>query len=183
VLVEVHAKKGLVNSIDVLYKSKETSKLHVKNVRFEYDWKPPICSHCRVFGYINSKCDKLGTQGGKVLEKGNVSEGFFINVTKKKINGVGTTNNVQQNTRIGYMENRNMNKKYEYRQKSKKDEVNNVENAGKNVHDEKFVTPLKTHQKTWNVEETVITDIRSTANKFAILQEVEEEGLSMKLNK
>nr|GEX92818.1 hypothetical protein [Tanacetum cinerariifolium] len=67
--------------------------------------------------------------------------------------------------------------------KSKKEDVNIIENMVKNVHDEKFVTPPKTHQKTWNVEENVIKVIRSTANKFAILQEVEEEGLSLKLYK
>ncbi|GKB17042.1 RNA-directed DNA polymerase, eukaryota, reverse transcriptase zinc-binding domain protein [Tanacetum coccineum] len=181
-IVGVHAKKGLVDSIDVLYKSKESSEQYVKKVRVEYDWKPPVCSHYGVFRHINSRCAKLGTQEGKVPGKENVNEGF-INVNKKKINGAGKTNNVQQNNRRGYMENRNLNQKYKYRQKSKKEDVNIVENMRKQVHDEKFVTPPKTHQKTWNVEDTVIKDIRSTTNKFAILQEVEEEGLSLKLNK
>ncbi|GJS09627.1 hypothetical protein Tco_0366423, partial [Tanacetum coccineum] len=154
-IVGVHAKKGLVDSIDVLYKSKESSEQYVKKVRVEYDWKPPVCSHYGVFRHINSRCAKLGTQEGKVPGKENVNEGF-INVNKKKINGAGKTNNVQQNNRRGYMENRNLNQKYKYRQKSKKEDVNIVENMRKQVHDEKFVTPPKTHQKTWNVEDTVI---------------------------
>ncbi|GJZ84155.1 nucleotide-diphospho-sugar transferase [Tanacetum coccineum] len=147
VLVEVNAKKGIVDSIDVLYMNKENSEKHVKKVRVEYDWKPPLCPKCEVFGHTNNNCAKRVTKGGK----DNVKE-----------NEEGKVNE-------------------EFVKKNKNDEVQN-EGMRKKTNEEKFVTPTMKQQKAWNVNENVINDIRSTANKFAILQEVEEGSLNMKLN-
>ncbi|PWA79872.1 ATPase, F1/V1/A1 complex, alpha/beta subunit, Zinc knuckle CX2CX4HX4C [Artemisia annua] len=52
VLVEVNAEKGLIEEVDVCYKSPgKTMKLKV-----EYPWKPPVCSNCKVFGHELEKC-------------------------------------------------------------------------------------------------------------------------------
>ncbi|GJW38983.1 hypothetical protein Tco_0064828 [Tanacetum coccineum] len=57
ILVEVNANKELVDSIDVLYKTND-GKQSMKSVRFEYDWKPPLCKHGHVFSHSDRKCNK-----------------------------------------------------------------------------------------------------------------------------
>ncbi|GJU37562.1 RNA-directed DNA polymerase, eukaryota, reverse transcriptase zinc-binding domain protein [Tanacetum coccineum] len=52
VLVEVEAAKGLVDSVEVCYKTLGRSM----ELRVEYPWKPPVCSHCKVFGHCYDKC-------------------------------------------------------------------------------------------------------------------------------
>nr|GEY28477.1 retrovirus-related Pol polyprotein from transposon TNT 1-94 [Tanacetum cinerariifolium] len=94
VLVKVPAKKGLVDSIDVLYKSKGSSKQHVKKVRVEYDWKPPVCSHCGVFGHINSKCANKFAILQEVEEKGL---SLKLNKQEKDEVGRGLGNVTKQN--------------------------------------------------------------------------------------
>nr|GEW76997.1 putative reverse transcriptase domain-containing protein [Tanacetum cinerariifolium] len=52
VLVEVDAEKGLVDNVEVCYKSLG----RLMELRVEYPWKPPICSHCNVFGHRYDRC-------------------------------------------------------------------------------------------------------------------------------
>lgn len=54
VLVEIDAQKGLVENIDVCYKS--LGKF--MQLKVEYPWKPPICNSCKVFGHETDKCGK-----------------------------------------------------------------------------------------------------------------------------
>ncbi|GJS63251.1 hypothetical protein Tco_0677815 [Tanacetum coccineum] len=56
VLVEANAKKGLNDNINVLYKDKINGEQFVKKVRVEYDWKPPVCSHC---GGVGNRKEKI----------------------------------------------------------------------------------------------------------------------------
>ena len=58
VLVEVNAEKGLVDEVDVCYKSLGKSM----KLKVEYPWKPPVCSTCKVFGHELEKC-KLMVKG------------------------------------------------------------------------------------------------------------------------
>ncbi|GJZ52154.1 RNA-directed DNA polymerase, eukaryota, reverse transcriptase zinc-binding domain protein [Tanacetum coccineum] len=52
VLVEVDANKELVDNIKICY-----NKLgKYMNLRVEYAWKPPLCTHCRVFGHDYKNC-------------------------------------------------------------------------------------------------------------------------------
>nr|GEV32451.1 hypothetical protein [Tanacetum cinerariifolium] len=52
VLVEVDASKELAESIEVCYSSLGKSM----NLRVEYAWKPPLCTHCKVFGHDFCTC-------------------------------------------------------------------------------------------------------------------------------
>ncbi|GJX40549.1 zinc knuckle CX2CX4HX4C containing protein [Tanacetum coccineum] len=54
VLVEVDAAKGLVDSIEIWYKS--LGKSMVLNV--EYVWRPLLCEHCKTFGHLSRLCSK-----------------------------------------------------------------------------------------------------------------------------
>ncbi|PWA93735.1 ATPase, F1/V1/A1 complex, alpha/beta subunit, Zinc knuckle CX2CX4HX4C [Artemisia annua] len=69
ILVEIDAQKGLVEDINVCYKSLgKTMQLKV-----EYPWRPPICNECMVFGHDNDKCSKIvKVDGTKSQDLGNV---------------------------------------------------------------------------------------------------------------
>ncbi|PWA45862.1 hypothetical protein CTI12_AA513870 [Artemisia annua] len=54
VLVEVDAKRGL--QIEIQYCDKSNKTIAVKTVKVEYDWKPPMCTKCHVFGHSTKKC-------------------------------------------------------------------------------------------------------------------------------
>nr|GEX80321.1 high-affinity nitrate transporter [Tanacetum cinerariifolium] len=58
VLVEVQAEKEFKNMIEICYKSGLMLRKCSKFVEVEYTWKPPICSHYRVFGHVDNKCGK-----------------------------------------------------------------------------------------------------------------------------
>ncbi|PWA75859.1 hypothetical protein CTI12_AA238320 [Artemisia annua] len=47
VLVEVDASRELAESIEICYNKLGKSM----NLRVGYDWKPPLCTHCKVFGH------------------------------------------------------------------------------------------------------------------------------------
>lgn len=51
VLVEVSAEKCLKESIEIQYRDKDNNVKGTKSVKVVYDWKPPVCAHCRVFGH------------------------------------------------------------------------------------------------------------------------------------
>ncbi|PWA51114.1 Zinc knuckle CX2CX4HX4C [Artemisia annua] len=112
VLVEIDAQKGLMESIDVCYKSLGKSM----KLKVEYPWKPPICSTCKVFGHGDENCSKIvPTEAAKVQGKdkvnvstnyGNVKEGrgddwktvdHRKNVRSTGVNaGTNVDNNVQR---------------------------------------------------------------------------------------
>lgn len=56
VLIELDAKKGVQDTIEVHYCDKDKNKVASKFVKVEYDRKPPICDKCKVFGHNNTKC-------------------------------------------------------------------------------------------------------------------------------
>ncbi|GKD27441.1 RNA-directed DNA polymerase, eukaryota, reverse transcriptase zinc-binding domain protein, partial [Tanacetum coccineum] len=58
VIIEVSAKKTLANDVEIVYKNTEGMVQCRKNVKVEYDWKPPMCSECGVFGHTSSRCYK-----------------------------------------------------------------------------------------------------------------------------
>ncbi|GJY18449.1 RNA-directed DNA polymerase, eukaryota, reverse transcriptase zinc-binding domain protein [Tanacetum coccineum] len=81
VLVEVDAKKGLEDHIDVLYRSSSNGEQFVKKVNVEYDWKPPICKKCMVFGHSDNNCNRKDKTKEQVLEQ-NVNENVINDVRK-----------------------------------------------------------------------------------------------------
>ncbi|GJY18232.1 RNA-directed DNA polymerase, eukaryota, reverse transcriptase zinc-binding domain protein [Tanacetum coccineum] len=54
VLIDVEAEKGLPEKIEIVYKNKEGVVTGNKSVNVSYDWSPPMCSFCKVFG----NCEK-----------------------------------------------------------------------------------------------------------------------------
>ncbi|GKE25324.1 hypothetical protein Tco_1436836 [Tanacetum coccineum] len=70
VLIKVEAKRGFVDEIEVFYRSLRRSM----KLRVEYPWKPPLCTHCKVFGHRYDKCsnktliDSMKIQCAKVRD-------------------------------------------------------------------------------------------------------------------
>ncbi|GJZ38640.1 RNA-directed DNA polymerase, eukaryota, reverse transcriptase zinc-binding domain protein [Tanacetum coccineum] len=56
VFIEVEACKGLPNQVEIMYKNKDNMETGRKNVKVKYDWKPPVCSFCSVFGHRIENC-------------------------------------------------------------------------------------------------------------------------------
>ncbi|PWA45851.1 hypothetical protein CTI12_AA506000 [Artemisia annua] len=52
VLIEVDATKGIIDSVEVCYRGLGKSM----HLNVDYAWKPPICSHCKVFGHNFKEC-------------------------------------------------------------------------------------------------------------------------------
>ncbi|GJV19456.1 RNA-directed DNA polymerase, eukaryota, reverse transcriptase zinc-binding domain protein [Tanacetum coccineum] len=179
VLVEVNAKKGLGDNIDVLYKDKINGEQCVKKVRVECDWKPSVCSLCRVFGHSEKKCHKNLKPEEKIKEKVNDMEGFIhVGNMKEKIN---KGRKYMQFTHK-FAEKKYGNKKFEYRQKNKIMNENVGESSDKCTTQENFSTPKQNQKKMWDVGDNVIKDVRSTANKFSVLQDIEEEPFKIRLS-
>ncbi|GKE09276.1 RNA-directed DNA polymerase, eukaryota, reverse transcriptase zinc-binding domain protein, partial [Tanacetum coccineum] len=57
VLIEVEAEKGLPSSIDIVYKDGKNVVIGKKIVQVQYDWVPPMCSFCHVFGHNDKMCE------------------------------------------------------------------------------------------------------------------------------
>ncbi|GJV19455.1 hypothetical protein Tco_1368475 [Tanacetum coccineum] len=74
------------------------------------------------------------------------------------------------------------NKKFEYRQKNKIMNENVGESSDKCTTQENFSTPKQNQKKMWDVGDNVIKDVRSTANKFSVLQDIEEEPFKIRLS-
>ncbi|PWA72494.1 Myc-type, basic helix-loop-helix (bHLH) domain-containing protein [Artemisia annua] len=56
VMVEVSAKKCLPDIIEMIYRNKNGGEICRKTVNVVYDWTPPRCSHCCVFGHSDKMC-------------------------------------------------------------------------------------------------------------------------------
>nr|GEW16748.1 zinc knuckle CX2CX4HX4C [Tanacetum cinerariifolium] len=67
----------------------EDSGLSTKMVRIEYEWKPPRCDLCKIFGYVRAQCPK------KIIVTPTVkktNDGFQIVANKKKNGKAKSTN-------------------------------------------------------------------------------------------
>ncbi|GKA43933.1 zinc knuckle CX2CX4HX4C containing protein [Tanacetum coccineum] len=111
VLVEVDATKELADSIEVCYSSMGKSM----KLRVEYAWKPPLCTHCRVFGHDFKNCNVRQSTEEKRNERVNykkqdvsngvdesleVNEGWQ-NVRRPVRNVASTSNNIGQQNVVG----------------------------------------------------------------------------------
>ena len=87
-----------------------------KNVKVTYDWKPPLCSHCNVFGHDYKGCksrvrtDEEITCDGAVAKKGNIEkENDFVQWPVRKAKNNSNMNNPEK-YREGFNKNQNMDK-------------------------------------------------------------------------
>ncbi|GJV20959.1 copia protein [Tanacetum coccineum] len=70
VMIELRADVELKDNIVVAMPKITTGGHYTYNVRVEYEWKPPRCSSCKVFGHIHAECpNNTGTGEKKTMKK------------------------------------------------------------------------------------------------------------------
>jgi hypothetical protein len=75
-LIEISAKHDFIESISLAIPELEGNNFIVENVKVEYEWKPPRCERCCVFGHESSVCPKMPVQVIKVATNVVDEEGF-----------------------------------------------------------------------------------------------------------
>ncbi|KAI3770647.1 hypothetical protein L6452_01788 [Arctium lappa] len=56
VLLEVPTRQNWLEKVKIRIPDPETQEVTLHELRVEYDWKPPMCSHCKIFGHSDSSC-------------------------------------------------------------------------------------------------------------------------------
>ncbi|GJY39655.1 retrotransposon protein, putative, ty1-copia subclass [Tanacetum coccineum] len=69
VMIELRADVELKDNIVVAMHKITREGHYTRNVRVEYEWKPPRCSSCKVFGHIHEECPKNTGVGEKKTMK------------------------------------------------------------------------------------------------------------------
>ncbi|PWA61167.1 hypothetical protein CTI12_AA374640 [Artemisia annua] len=167
VLVEVNACKGLEDSIDILYKSREDGKQFVKQLKVEYDWKPPLCSYCKVFGHSFEKCLKRERTEEQVKQNKKDGEGFTQANARKNTQNKEQRNAPQQKPKEKVAATQKV-----YKPVEKPAEKQNANTGNNNEHNK---APQTSQGRTWNVNKEVVQVVRTTANRYSALANQEEE--------
>ncbi|GJT09106.1 cytokinin dehydrogenase 3-like protein [Tanacetum coccineum] len=80
VMIELRANMKLKDNIVVVMPKITREGHYTCNVRVEYEWKPPRCSSCKVFGHIHEECPKNTGAGEKktVKNPSQTSRGVLV---------------------------------------------------------------------------------------------------------
>ncbi|GKA59161.1 RNA-directed DNA polymerase, eukaryota, reverse transcriptase zinc-binding domain protein [Tanacetum coccineum] len=165
VLVEISAKKEFKEGIKICYKSRDMMNLCSKVVKVEYSWKPPKCSLGKVFGHSDSMCGVK--QGSQSTEDGKGGGQKVSQVTKLP--------STRMEFRPVQRKTNDNNPRQETPQKEKCNDKSMESNNEK--------SPQSVGSKSsWKVNKEVLKDIRRSANKFAIFEEItDSEVLEIQL--
>ncbi|GKC83699.1 hypothetical protein Tco_1139416 [Tanacetum coccineum] len=158
VLVETDSEKELKNEIKIQYVDKCNNVKGNKKVQVTYDWKPPICTYCKVFGHElwNSKNRgnvNIGNKSSKDDEENKEKGGGYGGIRHDK------NYSQQQSNGFGRID-RPKNSRKEYRKK-KADADANVKSKEKNK---------------WKVGENVVDETRKYSNKYFVLDSLPEDN-------
>ncbi|GJY23686.1 uncharacterized protein Tco_0397344 [Tanacetum coccineum] len=82
-MVEISAINELKESITVATPSLVGGEKTVDTVIVEYEWRPPRCAHCKIFGHVDSNCPKQVQIAEKNTTTNLVDNERFQQVTKK----------------------------------------------------------------------------------------------------
>ncbi|PWA37114.1 zinc knuckle CX2CX4HX4C [Artemisia annua] len=102
VLVEMNTTKEIPEVIEVVYRNGNKEELCRKKVTVAYDWTPPRCSTCCVFGHTTMKCGKKcvneePSKNEEVTENNEKDNSDGFEKVKKRFNGKGGDSNKQHN--------------------------------------------------------------------------------------
>ncbi|GJU19092.1 RNA-directed DNA polymerase, eukaryota, reverse transcriptase zinc-binding domain protein [Tanacetum coccineum] len=56
VMIKVEADIEVPDQVEIVYKNGDNMEIRRKIMKVEYDWKPPLCSFCLLFGHTDEKC-------------------------------------------------------------------------------------------------------------------------------
>ncbi|GJZ37316.1 zinc knuckle CX2CX4HX4C containing protein [Tanacetum coccineum] len=162
VLVEVDAAKGLIDTVEIWYKSLGKSMM----LNVDYVWRPLVCEHCKTFGHLSRFCSKGQSNvekkvGGDESVKNYRAAGNVVN-DQEGWQNVGYrrgnrnfVNNYQQRSVNGYSGRGNMG--YRDRGGVNNKGRNNVVDVGVKESSAKYV-PVKSNDKNMNVDECIVAD-------------------------
>ncbi|PWA45870.1 hypothetical protein CTI12_AA512370 [Artemisia annua] len=228
VLVEISAKKELPKQIEVVYRNNLKEEKGRKVIEVVYDWQPPRCSECCVFGHMDHQCKKHVTENkgegenkeGEEMNKGkntsceqfNVKgvENGFIQVNKQGNKGMdGKTKNSNyrthtqtqkygnykygvgkdtgsRNVYVAKNVEGNKAKATDPSTSKSTEEMGNKTKAAdtsilKKVDDGEKKSSGKNSpmnsaikKKTWSINEEILEALKRSANKYPVLEVVEE---------
>ncbi|GJW64734.1 retrotransposon protein, putative, ty1-copia subclass [Tanacetum coccineum] len=105
VMIELRADVELKDNI-ILAMLKITREGHYTcNVRVEYEWKPPRCSSCKVFGHVHDECLKNTGAGEKKIttasSSGNKKKGVEPTTEVSNSNPFDVLNSVNNDVEFG----------------------------------------------------------------------------------
>nr|GEV68591.1 hypothetical protein [Tanacetum cinerariifolium] len=193
VLMEMEAIKELKMEIEIQYMDKEKNIKGSKKVQVKYDWKPLVCTHCKVFRHGSKQCNKRSN-----ADKGKLDDDDDYNHSKERNNVVGNCGeNQHRNDGFGMQNRRRMYNKDPSKKGNPliaRNTANNVRHnnslnkGGVNMihNNEPWQEYRKKHGETeklekkkensgatknkWNVNGKVVKDLRNTANKYLIFE-------------
>ncbi|GKC44700.1 aspartic peptidase, partial [Tanacetum coccineum] len=96
-LIKVSADKDLKQEVTMVVPNIVGNEVShtFETIRVEYEWKPPLCLDCHVFGHANDTCPKRVPV--KVTSIVEVDNDGFTTVTNRKSKGKGPVNNQKKN--------------------------------------------------------------------------------------
>ncbi|GJR95969.1 hypothetical protein Tco_0268143 [Tanacetum coccineum] len=184
VLVDIEAKKGLKEEIELQYRDKDQVVKGTKKIKVEYDWQPPICSHCNVFRYNYEKCSKRIKTDEEIakeaVEKSKKVKEAEFNVVQNKIKK--NVRNTKYVRNFGGEGSRNWSKpdqgrsriwkqkQHDEKKNSDNDKGKTKENTNKNFEEE--YPPLRAQDKQSNNKEKVV----KSNNRFSALRRINEDN-------
>ncbi|GJY22645.1 RNA-directed DNA polymerase, eukaryota, reverse transcriptase zinc-binding domain protein [Tanacetum coccineum] len=181
VLIEVVADKGLPNNIDIVYKDGKCTVIGKKYVKVQYDWAPPLCTFCCMFGHYDKDCGRRPKTVEELeeIKKTNTNNAVekeeFVQVRNRKRGGKTVMNKGNKEVRKeGHAKNNVVYRPIE-KTTNKKNDVESSKASNKEsakVHG----SPGKQSNTGWVVQQDIIDSIRKSANKFSVLQD-DEDGM------
>nr|GEV14300.1 hypothetical protein [Tanacetum cinerariifolium] len=88
-LIKVSADATLKDSVTIGIPLPDGEGFTKETVQVEYEWKPPCCDHCKIFGHLYDQCHKNVTSIPTVDKINN--DGFQMVVNKRKSGKTGST--------------------------------------------------------------------------------------------
>ncbi|KAF5809887.1 hypothetical protein HanXRQr2_Chr04g0162741 [Helianthus annuus] len=84
-LIEISADQDLKETLTMAIPELDGNKYVTETIRVEYEWEPPRCAHCCVFGHDSEGCPKrIGSTSKPPTNKPKVDKDGFSEVTVKK---------------------------------------------------------------------------------------------------
>ncbi|GJY94726.1 nucleotide-diphospho-sugar transferase [Tanacetum coccineum] len=83
VMIELRAYVDLKENIVIAMPKITREGYYTCNVRVEYEWKPPKCSSCKVFGHIHKECPKNSSASEKKTVKKPIQASLGVSVGPK----------------------------------------------------------------------------------------------------
>ncbi|GJS49722.1 reverse transcriptase domain-containing protein [Tanacetum coccineum] len=95
-LIEVSAEKKLKQEVVMGVPLEDGTGHKIERIKVEYEWKPPVCTDCHIFGYSNSQCPKRDPVEVVVDVNEPTHDGFTVVTKRRKRSKAKENNNAKQ---------------------------------------------------------------------------------------